>query len=234
MKLSTIKLFVFFFLIIIDMPAQTIVKTIGTMRQVMKEGKSEGQVNLDTISKPGTYGLGPVEYLSGEIMLFDGKSYVSSIENGKQQVIDDKLAKAPFFVYAEVKKWKTVSVIDSIRNIRDLEQTIEQIATANKMDVSKPFPFIITGKPTEVKYHIVDNKKGDHLNSESHKKNQVKFHLRNKELKILGFFSKQHQGIFTHHDSFVHMHVINKDLTEMGHVDEVSNSNKGIRIWLPE
>jgi acetolactate decarboxylase len=38
---------------------------------------------------------------------------------------------------------------------------------------------------------------------------------------MVGFFSRKHKAIFTHHDSYFHAHFISDDRTIMGHVDEV-------------
>ena len=50
---------------------------------------------------------------------------------------------------------------------------------------------------------------------------QVNYELNDEDVAILGFFSTAHQGIFTHHDSYVHMHLITKDASKMGHLDEL-------------
>ena len=56
------------------------VKIVGQMKNVMWKGQLYGNINLDTIAnKSNLYGLGPVEYLSGEILIIDGKSYKSMV-----------------------------------------------------------------------------------------------------------------------------------------------------------
>ena len=56
------------------------VKIVGQMKDVMKKGKLFGNINLDTIeNKEHLYGLGPIEYLTGEILIIDGKSYQSNV-----------------------------------------------------------------------------------------------------------------------------------------------------------
>jgi len=50
------------------------------MKDVMWKGQLQGIINLDTITnKTNLYGLGPVEYLTGEILVIDGKSYKSTV-----------------------------------------------------------------------------------------------------------------------------------------------------------
>ena len=80
------------------------VKVIGKMSDVMWEGKLEGLISTDTISLKGTYGLGPLENLNGEVLVFDGTTYISGINsNEKLYVNKAEAAKSPFFVYVTEK-----------------------------------------------------------------------------------------------------------------------------------
>ena len=50
------------------------------MRHVMWKGELTGLIRLDTISPSDhLYGIGPMEGLRGEILLFDGIAYVSHV-----------------------------------------------------------------------------------------------------------------------------------------------------------
>jgi len=56
------------------------VKVVGAMKEVMWKGKLSGTIDLDTLSnKQHLFGLGPVEYLAGEILIIDGKAYRSTV-----------------------------------------------------------------------------------------------------------------------------------------------------------
>ncbi len=55
---------------------------IGEMRNVMQKGELQGRIHLDTISnKNNLFGLGPIEYLRGEIMIWNGTSFISRVES---------------------------------------------------------------------------------------------------------------------------------------------------------
>jgi len=50
---------------------QSIIQVVGAMKNVMWKGELGGTISLDTIKdKNGLYGLGPVEYLTGENLMF--------------------------------------------------------------------------------------------------------------------------------------------------------------------
>ncbi len=74
------------------------VHVTGAMSNVMKKGQLEGTINLDTIQdKVNLFGLGPKEYLKGELLIIDGKSFVSSIEeDGSIKMEETFDVKAPF------------------------------------------------------------------------------------------------------------------------------------------
>ena len=80
------------------------VKIVGEMKNVMWKGQLYGNINLDTIAnKTNLYGLGPVEYLSGEILIIDGKSYKSTVTSDSTMKVEETYdIKAPFFGYANI------------------------------------------------------------------------------------------------------------------------------------
>jgi len=64
------------------------VRIVGAMKNVMKKGELFGTINLDSLSnKTHLYGMGPVEYLTGEITVVDGRAFKSTIQsNGEMKV----------------------------------------------------------------------------------------------------------------------------------------------------
>src|SRR5690606_34527159 len=93
----------------------TTVQVVGAMRNVMRKGELQGTIALDTISnKKYLYGLGPVEYLTGELLVIDGKSYTSTVVSETEMLVEETFdVKAPFFVYANVANWKEQQLPDS-------------------------------------------------------------------------------------------------------------------------
>ncbi len=184
------------------------VKVVGAMNNVMWKGQLYGTIALDTISgKQHLYGLGPVEYLSGELLVMDGRAYKSTVLTDSSMKVEETFeAKAPFFVYAHVENWKEQILPDSIRSIPQLENFLDQI-TRNSV---RPFAFRLSGTIEDASIHIVNLPKGATVRSplEAHQ-GLTSFRLSKREADIIGFFSTAHQAVFTHHDSFVHMHLIN-------------------------
>lgn len=208
------------------------VKIVGQMKNVMWKGQLYGTIHLDTISnKKNLYGLGPVEYLAGEIMIFDGQSYQSTVISDSTMKIEETFdIKAPFFAYANISQWTEHTLPDSIQTIPQLETYLDQL-TKNS---PRPFMFKLSGEVAHAAIHVVNLPKGAKVSSpeEAHR-GQKNYVIQNEEVDIVGFFSTEHKAIFTHHDTFLHMHLMTKDKQKMGHLDDVLLKANTIKIYLP-
>ncbi len=201
------------------------------MKNVMWKGELAGIIDLDTIkNRKGLYGLGPVSYLRGELLINDGITYISKVLPDDSMIVEKSRAiDAPFFVYGNVQEWTTIDLPDSIKTIKDLEVLLDE----QTKDRKRPFVFKLTGQITRATIHIQNLPKGSQVSSpqEAHQ-GQVNYLLKSEGVEIIGFFSTHHQGIFTHHDSYLHMHLITNDQRKMGHLDEVEFGQ--MKLWLPE
>jgi acetolactate decarboxylase len=204
----------------------------GAMKNVMWKGELSGTIDCDTISgKTHLYGVGPVEYLTGEILIIGGVAYKSSVLTDSTMRIEQTFRlKAPFFVYTHVARWQEHPLPDSIRTIPQLETYLDM--TTKK--ARRPFAFLLSGQVDSAAIHIVNLPKGTivHSPDDAHRGETV-YHLVHRTADIVGFFSTEHQGIFTHHDTYLHMHLITGDKTAMGHLDRVSFSAGKIKLYLP-
>ena len=206
------------------------IQVAGAMKNVMWKGELDGVINLDTIqNRKGLYGLGPVSFLTGELLINDGKSYVSRVLTDSTMSVKetDKVA-APFFVYGNVNEWKEVELPENVHDSKTLETFIDN----NTKDAKRPFAFKLNGDVETASIHIQSLPEGSVVSSpeEAHQ-GQTSYPISNEEAEIIGFFSTEHQGIFTHHDSFLHMHLITTDAKKMGHLDEVEFKN--MKLFLP-
>ena len=207
------------------------VKIAGAMKNVMWKGELGSSIDLDTISnKEGLYGLGPTSYLTGELLINNGKSYVSTVTSDSTMLVEERFdVSAPFLVYANVTVWDEVELAQDIKTIQDLEKFINQ----RTADYKRPFAFKLDGKVNHAKIHVQNLPEGTTVSSpeEAHR-GQTSYELKEEESEIIGFFSTEHQGIFTHHDSFLHMHLITKDESKMGHLDELEIGE--MTLFLPK
>ena len=83
--------------------------------------------------------------------------------------------------------------------------------------------------------HIINaNEKSKENHSHAaHKEIQEHFSVKNSNGEILGFYSKNHQGIFTHKGSYFHLHFVDSEEFNMGHVEGFS-TKKNVQLLLPK
>lgn len=207
------------------------VKIVSAMKNVMWKGELQGKINLDTIAdKNGLYGIGPVSYLSGELLINNGNSYVSKVTSDTTMIVEKQFkVEAPFFVYANVTEWTQIELPSSIKTVKDIETFVDEKTKTFK----RPFAFKLAGTIKSATIHIQNLPKGSKVSSpkEAHQ-GQTNYELANEEVEIIGFFSTEHKGVFTHHDSNIHLHLITKDEQSMGHLDAVVIEN--MTLFLPK
>lgn len=206
------------------------VKVVGAMKNVMRKGQLFGTIALDTIAnKKHLYGLGPVEFLTGELLIVDGKAYQSTVVSAKTMKVEENYdVKAPFFVYATINTWQEQALPDSVKSLVELESYLEKLTENN----TQPFAFRLIGTIKNADIHIVNLPSGTKVSSpEDAHQGQINYQLTDKDVEIIGFFSKQHQAIFTHHDTYIHTHLITKDKSMMGHLEDVSFDAKDMKVY---
>ena len=212
-----------------DQVAKAQVSVSGAMRNVMWKGELGGTIQLDTISaREHLYALGPVSYLRGEIMAVDGKVYVSRVTTDTSMAVElSPDVSAPFLVFADVKAWQEITLPPTVKSIQELEALLDQ-ATKEQ---PRPFAFKLEGTVSKAQIHVQNLPKGATVSSpeEAHR-GQVKFPVGQEEATIVGFFSTEHQGVFTHHDTYLHMHLITGDRALMGHLDELTIENMKLYV----
>ena len=207
------------------------INIVGAMKNVMWKGELGRSIRLDTISnKKGLYGLGPESYLTGELLINNGQIYVSKVKSDSTMTVEKTFdVSAPFLVYANVTEWNKIELASSIKSIKDIEKLVDEKTTEFK----RPFAFKLKGKISKAIIHIQNLPHGTKVSSpkEAHQ-GQTNYELKDEEVTIVGFFSTEHKGVFTHHDSNIHLHLITKDESKMGHLDELEIEN--MKLYLPK
>jgi len=212
--------------------AQQITAT-GAMSTMAKTGFAP-QLSLDTLkNKTHLYGLGPYEKLQGEITIVDGKPfYATAYEAEKSTVSQSWNIKTPFFVQANVAHWQAFEITDDLASVGDIQTAVTTIAKANGYDLNIPFPFKLEGTLAEATCHIVTPRSPEIEGYRENVKQQL-FSFKETSGQLIGFYSQNHQGIFTGSKTFIHVHFLKEDHTFMGHLDKVKATKSNLKLFLP-
>jgi len=134
-------------------------------------------------------------------------------------------------VRSTVPVWRETALPDSIVSLPQLESYLNQ--TTQK--ARRPFAFQLKGPVESAQIHIVNLPPGTKVSSpdEAHQGIQH-YSVSNQEVIIVGFFSTEHQAVFTHHDTFMHLHLMTADKKQMGHLEDIKFRPGRMRLLLPE
>jgi acetolactate decarboxylase len=230
------SIFFLFLINILHANAQIEVKAISAMKPVMMGIDLSAHVSLDTIaSLPNLFAVCPLGRLEGEITILDGKIYKSRVGKKNKIITDNEFrGTAPFMVYAQVEKWQAFEIDATILSEHDLQEFIQDIALTNGFDTSRAFPFLIKAQFDTVRYHIISKplkeKKHDHS---LHNKAKKHFEQVNQVGTVLGFYSRHHEGVFTHRGSYTHAHFVDEKETVNGHIETLIVRSKNLTVFLP-
>ncbi|MFT5926585.1 MAG: alpha-acetolactate decarboxylase [Rubritalea sp.] len=211
------------------------VKHQGSLMQIMS-GNLEATASLDSLqSLPHLYALGALEHLEGEIQVFDGVSYVSKSAAAASVVLESTFDhKAALLVYAQVPEWSEAITLDRFSENSVLEKQIKAAAILQGIAVEHPFPFLLKGTAATLDWHVINWIKGDTIhNHKKHKTSGAKGTLENRDVEVIGFYSENHQTVFTHHATFLHLHFkTDNQQVVAGHVDGLTGDQ--LQLYLPQ
>lgn len=211
-------------------------QSLGALKNVMHKGDLTPAADLNQLPiDDQTYGVGPLSGLSGEVTIYRGQPYVSTIDkDGKEQVRVDESAKAVFLAYGKVEKWRAYTINKRINSLKSLESTLASFMKLAGLDTEKPLAFHIEGKAKDVVYHVLNRKEGDPVGHAHHDKIKVKFDVKYLEGSFVGVWAdKDGPTRYVHHGDRIHVHFVANDKKRSGHVDKLK-LEAGAKLYLPD
>lgn len=198
------------------------VATWGTMREVLREGRSDGRVSLATIATAGSVGVGAMADLAGEVTILDGRVLVAAgdeldLETAtprvREAVVGDSAA---LLVLASVPSWEEVPIGNSA-SYAELETTIAKQLRQRGSDLSKAQPVRIRGRAPHLALHVIA---GSCPVANPSGPQPWRFSGPVEEVELVGFYVEEATGRLTHHNRKSHLHAVANQF--MGHLDEVT------------
>ncbi|HVS10427.1 MAG TPA: hypothetical protein VMS76_11175 [Planctomycetota bacterium] len=203
----------------------------GSLRAMMREGRTAVAVSLgELLPDPNLYAVGALEGLAGEITVIAGEVWISMPGDGPGGVVTERGAHsgrgAALLVEARVPAW------DERRTEREVQlEELADLALDGSAEGSA-VPFTLEGR-ARVAGHVVDGRKiepgTDHA---AHREAGVRVHAEGEPVLAVGFASRSHQGVFTHHGESVHVHAVLPERGLTVHVDSMQ-LEAGARLRLP-
>jgi hypothetical protein len=210
-----------------------LVRSWGGLREVLREGRSEGRVELVDVIGPDSIALGSLAGLAGEITVVDGVVHLAGVEGGdpagglwvRSARAGDE---ATILALSDVPVWSE-SPLPGVADNAALEALVLARASAAGLDVSQPFPFRIEGVAASLDVHVL-NSSCPIAQPEGPK--PWRFAGEREVVTLVGFYAKDGAGRLTHHGQKTHIHVVLPGQEASGHVDAIA-LEPGAQLALP-
>ena len=192
---------------------------------MMHDQKTGPAVNLASVLKPTLYALGALSELRGEVTILNGTAWLAYPGEANEARVETTASSnetAALLVTANVPSWTSRPVPNDIDSAA-LDQQIESLAKAAGVDTEQAFPVVIEGELINLHWHVIDGRRAaaGPSSHEQHMQMAAKGEAPTVHATLLGFFSKHHQGVFTHHGENTHFHFVDQEKRLTGHVDAV-------------
>jgi alpha-acetolactate decarboxylase len=204
----------------------------GSMREVLRQGRTEGRVTLEDVVRPGAVGVGLLEGLEAEVTVDDGVVHLASVCEG--QLVQRELRsddRAALLALAHVPEWSTVE-LPHVRGMEQLEEEVFRAARAAGLDPHRILPIRIVGRFHGLDVHVLD-RSCPLANPDG----PPPWRLRGAQAEgvLVGVYADAHAGRITHHGERLHLHAVVLTAEERrisGHVDGVEVT-AGAKLFLP-
>jgi hypothetical protein len=196
------------------------VQVWGALRSIMHEGKTEGNVALQSvIPGPHAYAVGALSGLRGEVTIWDDDVIVSFGEPGGAVRTPPEAPPgetATLLVRAAVPNWTSHAVDHAIEANR-VDEELETVAKNAGLDIGSRIPMIIEAKAKSLEWHVLAGLPDG--GQSAHDGPRSVGTLSGTTVTLVGFFSRNDEGVFTHMGEHSHVHMVTSGERMTGHVD---------------
>lgn len=211
-------------------PSKISIEVDGALRAIMHEGEIDSKINLSSLSGTSNlYALGAVENLKGEIIIWNSQASYSQVSSDSIVTTNDLNIGAALLVRSEVQGWNEDEV--SSLDLSGFENRLNEYAQSLELE---SFPFLLEGMVKNLNWHVIAWDLNDTVHThDKHKTSGLHGSITNEPVRIVGFYSKNHKGVFTHHSTNIHMHVITADKQLVGHIDDLA-IDTNMTLFIPK
>lgn len=191
----------------------------GSLREVLREGRSEGRVRVSDVTTRETVGIGLGVGLAEELVIIGGEFWSGRSEQAGAWSVQHgptSDSQATFLVAANVSQWRAIEIEHAVEG-GDFERWLEDVGA--KHGLGATWPFVIEGCLAELEAHVL---RGACPLADPSSPAPTRPPWTSAAGRLVGFFALGGDGRITHHGQRTHVHVI-VDMPEpfVGHVDAV-------------
>jgi len=214
-------------------PDLELVRHWGTLREALREGHTEGRVALAEAADPRTVGIGFLPELAGELTVDGGRAWLAEVTDAASP--DGLTVRGPrpgeqatVLVLSRVDAWSE-DRLEAVADFAELEELVRATARVRGFDVTRPFPFRVTGRAAELHLHVLDHScpiaapdgppPWRHTGTDE-------------PVVLVGFYAEGSGGVLTHHGERSHVHALVDGGRLAGHADGV-RLEPGAVLFLP-
>jgi hypothetical protein len=209
-------------------PPTPAISTWGTMREALREGRSEPRVALQGMGTPGAVGVGALAGLAGEVTVIDGRVLVATAPATPTDACEvreaDASDHAALLVLAVVPAWEEHE-IGPAPSYESLEAAIAEVLHDRGLDPASPIPVRIRGEANDLSLHVLA---GACPHADPGGAPPWRWSGPSDDVEFVGFFAEDAAGRLTHHARRSHLHAVAGRV--MGHLDDVVLERAVLRI----
>ena len=190
------------------------------------EGLTAETVRLaDLLPDANLYAVGALADLTGEVTVVGGKAYLSYPTGEKETRTESTTSPtvgATLLVTADVASWRELKT-EKVIPFEELDTAIAALAAKAGIPKGERFPFLVEGE-LDVVWHVIDGKRlaPGATGHQAHLDASVLEAATRSRATLVGFYSENDEGVFTHHGSKTHVHCVIAAPLASGHVDHVT------------
>lgn len=203
-------------------PAAPEVVVLGSMQEQMVAGRcDEGVAVADVLARPHAYAIGPLAGLRGELLVWDGTVFASSIVDGAARVAIDPRARAAFLVASHVAQWRDVAVPAAVRTLAELEAWLPEAARRAGLAGDRAHTVRLFAALEAARLHVLDLPPGAPLDPAAHEAARRTIELGATPVQMLGFLSPPGGSTCPIASPPLHLHLRTLLGDVAGHVDDL-------------
>ncbi len=195
-----------------DSPAHIPIQHYGHFKKMVHKRQTGGVVSLQhALSATNSFALGAIKDGIGEVTVINDKVWLDYGHDGIGKSINTitEPEEAVLLAVSQVHKWNKI-IIPKQLTAPELYTFIVTKASEQGINVNEPFPFLLEGVFDKLTIHVINGinpEFGGHGSGQPFYK-QLKETRNNQEATVLGFYSANIQGVYTHPDESWHVHAV--------------------------